>query len=465
MVRAGHPALCDADLPDLERPGLRDRADGVRLGAHHHLPVRAGHGDADGDRGGLRPGCQTRHPDQERAGAGNAVQSKPLRVRQDRHADRRQDERRATACCAGCGAGRYPAQRGGGRALERARRGQGDSVGSGKTATRLSRHRRVRIQGERRSRCGSGSRWENRIARQRRMAEAARCRARRKSAGASARAGSAGDELRAYRAGRRASRHVRAGGQAARRCSATGERTARGGHRHDPAVRRPQTGRRGSREATGRHGSHRRSAAAGQGSSDPAVAAAGRGGRDGGRRHQRRARADPRRRRHRAWLGHRRVGGKRRHRADAQRAGQGAPRHPAVAPHPAHHPAEHRPVLCLQCDHGAAGDAGNGDAAGRGDHHADQLAGGDRQCGAHPHPVQETPGVTMDVIYSLIPGMMFFGLIFLVVLIWAVKKGQYEDMEGNANRILLDDDEDMMARHDDRQDGEAGKENTDPKLH
>ena len=36
----------------------------------------------------------------------------------------------------------------------------------------------------------------------------------------------------------------------------------------------------------------------------------------------------------------------------------------------------------------------------------------------------------MDVIYSLIPGMMFFGLIFLVVLIWAVKKGQYEDMEG-----------------------------------
>ena len=50
----------------------------------------------------------------------------------------------------------------------------------------------------------------------------------------------------------------------------------------------------------------------------------------------------------------------------------------------------------------------------------------------------------MEVIYSLIPGMMFFGLIFLAVLIWAVKKGQYEDMEGNASRILLDDDEDAM---------------------
>ena len=51
----------------------------------------------------------------------------------------------------------------------------------------------------------------------------------------------------------------------------------------------------------------------------------------------------------------------------------------------------------------------------------------------------------MEVIYSLIPGMLFFGLIFLVVLIWAVKRGQYEDMEGNASRILMDDDEEMMG--------------------
>lgn len=50
----------------------------------------------------------------------------------------------------------------------------------------------------------------------------------------------------------------------------------------------------------------------------------------------------------------------------------------------------------------------------------------------------------MEVIYSLIPGMTFLGLVFVVILIWAVKKGQYEDMEGNASRILLDDDEDAM---------------------
>jgi cbb3-type cytochrome oxidase maturation protein len=52
----------------------------------------------------------------------------------------------------------------------------------------------------------------------------------------------------------------------------------------------------------------------------------------------------------------------------------------------------------------------------------------------------------MEVIYSLIPGMMFFGVLFVVVLVWAVKKGQYEDMEGSANRILLDDDDDVAVR-------------------
>jgi len=65
----------------------------------------------------------------------------------------------------------------------------------------------------------------------------------------------------------------------------------------------------------------------------------------------------------------------------------------------------------------------------------------------------------MEVIYSLIPGMMFFGLVFLVVLIWAVKKGQYEDMEGDASRILLDDDEDMMSHSADGKDDEAARKN------
>ncbi len=63
----------------------------------------------------------------------------------------------------------------------------------------------------------------------------------------------------------------------------------------------------------------------------------------------------------------------------------------------------------------------------------------------------------MDVIYSLIPGMMFFGVLFVIVLVWAVKKGQYEDMEGSANRILLDDDDDMLHDADKPKDVSANK--------
>ncbi len=47
----------------------------------------------------------------------------------------------------------------------------------------------------------------------------------------------------------------------------------------------------------------------------------------------------------------------------------------------------------------------------------------------------------MEVIYTLIPGMIMFGLILVGVLVWAVKKGQYEDFEGDGQRILMDDDE------------------------
>ena len=53
----------------------------------------------------------------------------------------------------------------------------------------------------------------------------------------------------------------------------------------------------------------------------------------------------------------------------------------------------------------------------------------------------------MEVIYTLIPGMIFFGLIFIVVLIWAVKKGQYDDLEGDGNRILMDDDDPRLPEN------------------
>ncbi|EGL55835.1 MAG: cbb3-type cytochrome oxidase assembly protein CcoS [Pseudomonadota bacterium] len=47
----------------------------------------------------------------------------------------------------------------------------------------------------------------------------------------------------------------------------------------------------------------------------------------------------------------------------------------------------------------------------------------------------------MEVIYGLLPGMLLLGIIGVAVFFWAVRNGQYDDMDGAANRVLMDDDE------------------------
>jgi len=53
----------------------------------------------------------------------------------------------------------------------------------------------------------------------------------------------------------------------------------------------------------------------------------------------------------------------------------------------------------------------------------------------------------MDVIYGLIPLMIGLGLIGVVVFIWSVRSGQYDDLEGDANRILMDDDDPLLPEN------------------
>ena len=47
----------------------------------------------------------------------------------------------------------------------------------------------------------------------------------------------------------------------------------------------------------------------------------------------------------------------------------------------------------------------------------------------------------MEVIYGLIPMMLFFGFLVVVVFIWMAKKGFFDDLDGQAHRILMDDDD------------------------
>lgn len=46
----------------------------------------------------------------------------------------------------------------------------------------------------------------------------------------------------------------------------------------------------------------------------------------------------------------------------------------------------------------------------------------------------------MDILYLLIPLSLVFVAAIAVVFLWAVKSGQFEDMEGPAHRILMDDE-------------------------
>jgi cbb3-type cytochrome oxidase maturation protein len=51
---------------------------------------------------------------------------------------------------------------------------------------------------------------------------------------------------------------------------------------------------------------------------------------------------------------------------------------------------------------------------------------------------------TMSILLMLLPIALFMGLLGLGAFIWALRNGQYEDMEGAAVRAILDDDDDLM---------------------
>jgi cbb3-type cytochrome oxidase maturation protein len=59
----------------------------------------------------------------------------------------------------------------------------------------------------------------------------------------------------------------------------------------------------------------------------------------------------------------------------------------------------------------------------------------------------------MDILYLLIPLGMVFLAIVIAAFLWAVRSGQYEDLEGPAHRILMDDDDPLIPRPE-RRDGE-----------
>lgn len=52
----------------------------------------------------------------------------------------------------------------------------------------------------------------------------------------------------------------------------------------------------------------------------------------------------------------------------------------------------------------------------------------------------------MDILYLLIPLSLFLVLLIGIIFWWALRSGQFEDLEGPAHRILMDDDHDLPRK-------------------
>jgi cbb3-type cytochrome oxidase maturation protein len=53
----------------------------------------------------------------------------------------------------------------------------------------------------------------------------------------------------------------------------------------------------------------------------------------------------------------------------------------------------------------------------------------------------------MDIIYLLLPIALILVVLMVLVFFWAVKSDQFDDLEGPAHRILMDDDKPYVDKH------------------
>ena len=54
----------------------------------------------------------------------------------------------------------------------------------------------------------------------------------------------------------------------------------------------------------------------------------------------------------------------------------------------------------------------------------------------------------MSVLALLIPTSIGLGLIGLAAFLWSMRNGQYEDLDGSAERVLLDDEDRPLPPRD-----------------
>ncbi len=63
----------------------------------------------------------------------------------------------------------------------------------------------------------------------------------------------------------------------------------------------------------------------------------------------------------------------------------------------------------------------------------------------------------MDILYLLIPLSVVLVAVIVAAFLWAIRSGQFDDLEGPAHRILLDDDEQPAPPPDEDEDEDEDK--------
>lgn len=56
----------------------------------------------------------------------------------------------------------------------------------------------------------------------------------------------------------------------------------------------------------------------------------------------------------------------------------------------------------------------------------------------------------MEILKMLIPFALLLGVFFIGLFIWAVKSGQFDDLDTPSKRILLDDENNKNQSHTER---------------
>ena len=68
----------------------------------------------------------------------------------------------------------------------------------------------------------------------------------------------------------------------------------------------------------------------------------------------------------------------------------------------------------------------------------------------------------MEILYLLIPLSMLLVAVIVWIFLWAVRSGQFDDMEGPAHQILMDDDGPVIEKETATSDESSAQKTTKP---